>query len=400
MSRLRRFLFIVFSIVVVGTFIGSMASPAFRARTRATAPLRDALLPPPTPVEIAVLYSTEKEEWLKDVATEFEDGVPLINGHPIKINLKKMGSREMYLAVLDGSERPDVVSPASSLQISILEDLSAAKFNRPIVRASDATICRSVVNSPLVLVAWKERVDVLWGSDPGNNLWKKLHDAVLDPKGWETYGHPDWGYVKFGHTSPLSSNSGFMTLLLLTYDYFNKTSGLSAAEMLGSREYQNWLIDLETTIGKFGDSTGNYMKEMVAYGPSMYDLIAVYEATAIEQAQNAMGRYGELRIYYPPANIMSDHPFCVLQADWVTPEKAQASKQFVDFLLSKSVQEKALLQYGFRPADQTIPLDQAGSPFQRYAANGVRIDPGQLVELPSGSTLQTLLDFWSRNIQQ
>jgi ABC-type Fe3+ transport system substrate-binding protein len=399
MSRLRRFLFIVFSIVVVGTFIGSLASPAFRARTKATAPLRDALLPPPTPVELAVLYSTEKEEWLKDVVAEFENDVPLVNGHPIKVNLKKMGSREMYLAVLEGNERPDVISPASSLQISILEDLSAAKFNRPIVRAADAAICRSVVKSPLVLVAWKERADVLWGNDPGSDLWKKLHDAVLDPKGWETYGHPDWGYVKFGHTSPLSSNSGFMTILLLTYDYFNKTSGLSAAEMLGSSAYQQWLIDLETTIGKFGDSTGNYMKEMVAYGPSMYDLIAVYEATAIEQAQNAVGRYGELRVYYPPANILSDHPFCVLQAEWVTDEKTKAAQQFIDFLLSKSAQEKALLQYGFRPADQTIPLDQVGSPFQRYAANGVRIDAGQMVELPSGSTLQTLLDLWSRNIQ-
>jgi ABC-type sulfate transport system substrate-binding protein len=399
MSRLRRFLFIVFAIVVVGTFIGSIASPAFRARTKATAPLRDALLPPPTPIEIAVLYSTEKEEWLKAVAADFENEVPLINGHPIKINLQKMGSREMYLAVLDGTARPDVISPASSLQISILEDLSATKFNRPIVRAADASVCRSVVNSPLVLVAWQERAAVLWGSDPGRDLWQKLHAAVLDPKGWETYGQPDWGYVKFGHTSPLSSNSGFMTVLLLTYDYFDKTADLSAAEILGSSDYQQWLLDLETTIGKFGDSTGNYMKEMVAYGPSMYDLIAVYEATAIEQAQNALGRYGELRVYYPPANIMSDHPFCVLQADWVTDEKAKAAQQFIDYLLSKPAQEKALLEYGFRPADRTTPLDQAGSPFQRYAANGVQLDAGPLVELPSGSTLQTLLDFWSRNVQ-
>ncbi len=400
MSNFRRFLFTIFSIVVIGTFIGSLASPAFRARTKATAPLRDALLPPPAPVEITVLYSTEKEDWLKDVVSEFENDVPLINGHPIKVNLKALGSREIYLAVLDGTERPDVISPASSLQISILEDLSTAKFNHPIVRATDPTICRSVVSSPLVLVAWKERADVLWGSDPGNTLWQKLHDAVLDGKGWETYGHPDWGYIKFGHTSPLSSNSGFMTILLMTYEYFNKTSGLSAAEILGSSDYQKWLIDLEDTIGKFGDSTGNYMKEMVAYGPSLYDLIAVYEATAIEQAQNAVGRYGELRVYYPPANIMSDHPFCVLQADWVTPEKAQASRQLIDFLLGKPAQQKALLQYGFRPSDPSTPLDQAGSPFQRYAANGVRMDAGKMVELPSGNTLQTLLDFWSRNVKQ
>ncbi|HTP06659.1 MAG TPA: substrate-binding domain-containing protein [Anaerolineae bacterium] len=399
MSRLRRFLFIVFSIVVVGTFIGSVASPAFRVRMKATAPLRDALLPPPTPVSITVLYSTEKEEWLKDVVADFENDVPLINGHPIKVNLKPLGSREMYLAVLDGSEQPDVISPASSLQVSILENLSTAKFDHPIVRAADPAVCRSVVNSPLVLVAWKERADVLWGSDPGQTLWQKLHDAVLDNKGWETYGHPDWGYIKFGHTSPLSSNSGFMTILLMTYAYFNKTSGLNAAELLGNNDYQKWLLDLETTIGKFGDSTGNYMKEMVAYGPSMYDLITVYEATAIEQAQNALGRYGELRVYYPPVNVMSDHPFCVLQADWVTPEKTQAAQQFIDFLLGKSAQEKALLKYGFRPSDSTISLNQAGSPFQQYAANGVRTDVGQLVALPDGNTLQTLLDFWSRNIK-
>jgi hypothetical protein len=30
-----------------------------------------------------------KEEWLNDVVAEFENDAPLINGHPIKINLEE-----------------------------------------------------------------------------------------------------------------------------------------------------------------------------------------------------------------------------------------------------------------------------------------------------------------------
>ena len=61
-------------------------------------------------------------------------------------------------------------------------------------------------------------------------------------------------------------------------------------------------------------------------------IVAVYEATAIERAENAVGSCGELQTYYPPATHMSDHPFCVLQTEWVAPEETQAVQLFVDYL--------------------------------------------------------------------
>jgi ABC-type Fe3+ transport system substrate-binding protein len=169
---------------------------------------------------------------------------------------------------------------------------------------------------------------------------------------------------------------------------------------LSNQDYQQWFIDFEKAISQFEYSTGPLMEKMIAYGPSTYDLVAVYEATAIEQAANAVGRYGQLHVYYPPATVWSDHPFCILQADWVTPEKAEAAKIFIDYLLSKPVQEIALLRYGFRPVDASIPIDQPGSPFIKYAPNGFRIDLADLptVEIPDGSALNTLLEFWSRYI--
>lgn len=267
------------------------------------------------------------------------------------------------------------------------------------VVADDREICRPVLTTPLVLVAWKERADVIWDNDFDSSLWLGLHDALTDPEGWGAYGHPEWGYVKFGHTDPLKSNSGFQTLVLMTYGYLGKSSGLTSADILSDAEYQVWLAEFEGSVSKLGDSTGTFMEEIVAYGPSLYDIVAVYESTAIEQAENAVGRYGELQVYYPPATHLSDHPFCILQADWVTSEKARAAGMFVGFLTGEEMQELAL-DHGFRPVDLSIPLDSVGSPFQRQAVNGLQIDLPPGVEVPPGDVLATLLDFWARNVQR
>jgi ABC-type Fe3+ transport system substrate-binding protein len=392
--RINRILFLCYFLLAVGVLVAALAVPQVRAL--AYAPLRDLILPPPEPIIVSVLYSTEKAEWIATAVERFQDANPRLEGHPIELELKKMGSREMYLSVLDGAEQPDLISPASSLQISLLEDLSASKFGQPVVDPRNAETCRPVLKTPLVLVAWQERATVLWGDDPNSHLWLNLHEAVTSET-WETYGHPEWGYIKFGQTDPLRSNSGFQTVLLMTYNYFDKTSGLTGEDVLDPA-YQDWYAAFGRNVAKFGDSTGTFMQEIVAYGPSLYDLVAVYEATAIEQAENAVGRYGELQVYYPPATHMSDHPFCVLQADWVTPQEARAAEMFVDFLTAPEMQELALLAHGFRPVDRDIRLDQAGSPFQRHAANGLRIDLPPEVETPPGNVLNTLLDFWTRNV--
>ncbi len=396
--RLNWVFLIFFALLSIAIFVVAMLFPAFRAQ--APAPLRDLILPAPEPVIISVLYSTEKAGWLAEVIDGFEASHPMVNGHPVQVEVEKMGSREMYLAVLDGTRQPDIISPASMLQIAILQDQSTAAFGAPLVNMADQSTCLSVVTTPLVLVAWQERAQVLWGNNPGPDLWQELQSALVNPAGWSTYGHPDWGYIKFGHTDPLRSNSGFMTILLMTYDYYGKTSGLTAANITSNPAYQEWFLDFERSISEFEYSTGPLMEKMIAYGPSTYDIVAVYEATAIEQAQNAIGRYGELHVYYPPVTVWSDHPFCILNADWVTPDKAEAAKLFIDYLLKPEVQDVALMKYGFRPVESSIVLAQPGSPFNTYSDNGFKSDLSgyPAIQPASGDVLNILLEFWSRNI--
>jgi Bacterial extracellular solute-binding protein len=398
--RINWVLFIIFALATIGVLTAALISPPFRET--AYAPLREIVIPPPAPVVVSVLYSTEKEAWLNEVIVDFERTNPTIAGHPVKIELEKMGSWEINGAVMDGTRQPVIVSPASFLQIAALQDASSIKFGHALVNPADTATCRSVVKTPLVLVAWKERADVLWGRQPGASLWRDLHDALTNPQGWAAYNHPEWGYVKFGHTDPLKSNSGFMTILLMSYGYYNKTSGLDASDILSNSNYQTWFLETESSIGQFEYSTGPLMEKMVVYGPSTFDMVTVYEATAIEQAENAVGRYGELRVYYPPAMLWSDHPFCVMNADWVTPQQSEGARLFIDYLTSKPAQQIALLKYGFRPVDTSIKLEQSGSPFDRYAANGFRTDLSGIpnVEIPAGNVLNILRDFWSRNVHR
>jgi hypothetical protein len=390
----------LFLLICTAVFVAALISPQFRGY--AYAPLRELFMPPPKPVVISLLYSTEKEAWLDEALEGFYDSNPLVDGRPVHIDMEKMGSREIYLAVLDGTRLPTLISPASSLQIAILQELSSNALGQPLVNLADSVACRPVVRTPLVLVAWRERAELLWGGQPGAQMWQDLHDASLDPHGWDTFGHPEWGYFKFGHTNPLSSNSGFMTILLMTDSYFGGIDRVSAADLLSDTGFQEWFLEIERSLSQFEYSTGPLMEKMVAYGPSTYDMVAVYEATAIEQAENAVGRYGDLRMYYPPATVWSDHPFCVLQGDWVTEQQAQAASLFIDYLLSKEAQELALLKYGFRPVDASIPLDQPGSPFTRYAANGFQADLSNLpvIDVPKGDLLNILLEFWARNIER
>ena len=402
MSRipsLNRFLFTFYAIFTVGLFLLSFVSPGVQGATSSPMTLFR-----PDPIEINVWYSSEKEDWLAEVIPAFQESSEYrVNGRPVTISLRRMGSREMYLAVLEeGREaQPALISPASSLQISILQNLSVGEFGRAIVNPANQDTCRSVVETPLVLAGWRERATALWGTTAPDQLWQELHDALVNPQGWQAYGHPEWGFVKLGHTSPLSSNSGFMTILLMTYGYHNKTSNLVADDILGNRDYQQWLIDMENAVSDFGDSTGTYMSTIISRGPSAYDMVAVYEATVISQIENAAqrGYDGELQVYYPPATVMSDHPFCILDADWVTSEQAAAAQEFIQYLETEEVQQIALLNHGFRPTNSSVSLTQAGSPFNIYAPNGLSVSVPPEVEVPDGAVLDTLLEFWARNIQ-
>ncbi len=348
------------------------------------------------PITVSMYYGTEKEDWLQEATQRFMKTNPKVGNCPVTdIQLEGIGSREVVEKVVKGEIQPDIVSPASSIQVELLRYEWETSHGTAIFRDDHAPV--PLVYTPLVVVAWQERARALWPNGP-KDLWNNLQKVLTNDKGWDAFGHPEWGFAKFGHTSPETSNSGIQTLVLLAYGYHNKTSGLTKGDVLDSG-FQEWLDGIEGSVWEFGDSTGTFMQNMVLKGPSTYDFVVVYENLAADNVEAAKGKWDQpLRVYYPPATIFSDHPYVILNADWVKDEEVEAAALFRDFLLSQEIQELAL-QYGFRPVSNDVSVTSSipNNPFTLYEEYGIQADaiPPQ-VEIPSGDVLNELITLWRR----
>lgn len=347
------------------------------------------------PITVTIWYSTEKREWLEAAKQQFEATNPTSNGRPIQVVLKGLGSPEIAQRVASqdwrGETPPTAVSPASDLWLSM--------FNVPVAAASNEAQ-QPLVLSPLVVVGWEDRAKVLWPNGP-KDFWPDLHNAFVNEGGWKALGgNESWGPVKFGHTSPLTSNSGAQTLILLAYAFHNKSSGLTSAD-ISDPAFAQWLVEIESGVPSFGDSTGTFMNDIATKGPSQYDFGVVYENLALQSMDAARQRQGQsLRIFYPPATLFSDHPFAVVDGAWAKPEERAAAIVFRDFLRSNAIQQLAL-QYGFRPADPNVAItsDDSSNPFKKYVANGVQVNIAQQAEVPSAEVVNSLLELWKNKIK-
>lgn len=350
--------------------------------------------PPVEVTEISFLYSTEKREWVEAVAAGFQ------REHPsIRVNLVGRGSIEAAQMILDGREKPTVWSPADSAVLGMLEsDWAAEPLRGPLFARDGEEAPQSLVITPLVFVVWEDRARVLLKANEGRAIsWKTIHQAVSSNQGWPAIGgKAEWGFVKLGHTDPTRSNSGLQALLLATLEYYGKRSGLTVGDLLDAK-YQEWIRELERGVTRFEPSTGTFMMDMVRFGPSKYDIAVVYENLAITHIASAQGRWGNLKVYYPPLTLWSDHPAAVLQGPWVTPRQKEAARQWLAYLRSQPAQEQALT-FGFRPANPKVPIKTAdpANPFTRLAEHGIQVDVPPAAEEPEGPVVRTLLTMWTR----
>jgi ABC-type Fe3+ transport system substrate-binding protein len=354
--------------------------------------------PRPNPnakVTIDFLYTTEKEAWLKSAVEEFQRQQP-----DIAVNLQPTGSIESVRNLAEGAAKPTIWSPADEAAINLLDTEWTLSRGHSLIEKKGDLAPQPLVVTPLVVIAWEERAKLLSARGEGPADFKTLHALAMSPKGWTSVGGPsEWGYVKLGHTAPNSSNSGLQTLILMAYSYTGKRSNLRSADILDDK-FQKWMKEIETAVGKFGTSSGTYMKEMVLYGPSKYDIIFNYESVAIGFMAAAEGRWGNLSVFYPNPTLWSNHPLVFFSADWVSPDQLAAARKLRDFLLSQPVQARAM-EFGFRPSNPDVKVlsSDPANPWNRLKSAGVRVDVPPVADAPSGEVTRLLLETWRRVVE-
>jgi len=355
--------------------------------------------PPLTGPSITVnfTYSTEKADWLTAAISAFNKSGTSLNGKVVQVALDPRGSGEAKDGILNGAIQPTAWSPASSLELSQLSGAWQLAHQGKDVIGSGDLLPKSLVFSPLVFAVWEERAKVLLNKYHTID-WPGIHEALILKNGWaDIGGDATWGLVKFGQTRPDQSNSALLAITLLAYAYYKQERGLKVSQ-IQDPAFLQYFSDIEGAVNAFGRSSGTFLKNVVlVQGPAAYDITATYENLVLTLENEARTRQRQvLQPYYPGLNILSDHPFAILQGDWVKPEEQQAALLLRDFLLADE-QQRLALKSGFRPTSPNVPLT-ANIPGNVFAQQSARlhIPPtiSPLAQVPGGGVIDELIKQW------
>jgi Ca-activated chloride channel family protein len=362
------------------------------AETVAAAASASPASPPAAPsgVELDVVLSSEKKDWAGEAIAQFNASSPKTDdGRPIVVKPAFMGSVEPIDAIVAGTLKPHVFSPASSLVLPLLSDAwtgAHGATDKPIVAGADP-----LVLSPVVIAMWEPMARALgW---PGTKLgWHDIAAFAKSADGWRSKNHPEWGDFRFGHTHPGYSNSGLIAVLAEAYAGAGKTRDLSAADVASPRTRQ-FLHDAESAVVHYGRSTGFFYDALADHGPAYLSAAVLYENLVVTSTKNANLPFPLVCLYPREGTEWADHPFAILDAPWVGPPERDAAHKLEAYLLSRPVQERAMSAYGFRPALTDVAL---AAPID--AAHGADPkEPQTLLAAPNVRVTRALLDVWNES---
>ncbi len=189
---------------------------------------------------------------------------------------------------------------------------------------------------------WRPMAEAMgWPADPIS--WAELVALANDPAGWETYGHPEWGRLRLGHTHPQYSSAGLLFMASVIYATTAKVADITAADIYGE-DVETALRSLAQNTAKYGMVTTDLLNNMARFGPSFLHVASAFEEGTV---RFNVERGEELRwplafVFPEEGTFWSDHPFCILDgAAWVSDEQAEAAALFRDFLLTDEIQARA-----------------------------------------------------------
>ena len=341
------------------------------------------MAPPSDALQLTFTYGSEKEKWINEVTDAFNRGEHRTSGGKrIFVNAYAMGSGEAIDEMMEGRRQPDIISPASAAFVKLGNAQSQSKYGKDLISSTD-----NLVLSPVVIAIWKPMAEALgWGKKPIG--WSDILALARNQKGWDAYGYPQWGRFKFGHTHPQFSNSGLISLFAEVYAASGKTAGLTPAEV-SKPHIADFLSGIEKSVVHYGSSTGFFGRQMFSSGPQYLSAAVLYENMVIESYSQQNLPFPVVAIYPKEGTFWSDHPIGIVEREWVTPEKRDAAKAYIQYLLQRPQQEKAIT-YGFRPGSVDVPLT---SPIDENHGVDPR-EPQTTLEVPSVPVIDAIMNLW------
>ena len=336
--------------------------------------------PPANALKITIAYSPEKETWLKERITVFNNSRTKIGDQVAFVEGVNKSSGAARTEIKNGSLKPTVWSPSASTWLEVLKYETG---NQNIAVSN-----QSLVLTPVVISMWKPMAEALgW---PNKAIgWSDMLALINDPKGWGSYGHPEWGRFTWGHTDPEISTSALSTLLAEFYAAVGKQRDLTTADIQNPKS-QQFIRDLGKGIKHYGYNTLVFSDNMQKFGMSYISAFPMEEITLIDFNKNKNPSTPLVAIYPREGTFWHDNPFIVMSS--ASPEERKAAEAFYNFLFTPESQQLAM-SYGFRPANVNVPLADPISPAFGVQPQGVQ----SVLPIPPAEVIVTAKSVWAQN---
>ena len=336
MARIRKASKTLLSLVfiagfLVGTGFGYFVLSSFTVQSNA--------------VKFVMIYSSEKQGWIEELTPLFirwwETHYPNVTLHVI---FRPLGTIDSLISIITGSVQPVIWSPASSIWLPVANYLWKQEYGNvePLVLPGN---WNATVITPIVIGTWEN-----YAKEHNITGFEYLYQLAKQPN----------SDLKYAHTNPQLSNSGFMAVLLQLVAATKKPMENITLNDLTRKDVREWFRTLESKAVYYGSSTGFLVDHLVDAGPSELNVVVAYENLILEKNLNGEPQarwHQKLVVIYPKEGvILSDHPFVILNAPWVSKTQKWVAHEFIKFVLSVDIQKLAL-KHGFRPANPKVKLN-------------------------------------------
>jgi Ca-activated chloride channel family protein len=364
---------------------------------------------PENAIEINIVYAPESDLYMPLTIQEFNasyaNGVNPVTGERLADN-----ERPIYVTGVSGSSgtvmqgivnafiapnnqnvaRPVIFEPSVSHWLA----LANFQSGRQIFDLSEA---RATALAPVVMAIWESRLQAIRDTVGYDDIgWEELLDVLHSENGWQDYGIVGGRRtVYYGHTDPFISSTALSTLIAEFYASA-RSEGFTGRELnleeVNRPEVQQGVRDIEQLIRHYSSRTTEF-KEYIAQGPSYLDFVALEENDLIfiNQGKTQYNPPEPLVALYPKeGTFWHEHPFGIVNADWVTPEQQEAARVFTDYVLTPAVQLR-IMENGFRPANPDVELA-----FPFVPENGVTVEgPRTVLDVPDPEVIAAIQQSWA-----
>jgi Ca-activated chloride channel homolog len=300
---------------------------------------------------VRIMASPSTANLLGEFATEWANGEPSIeDGTCARVVVESRDSAEVATALAAGwdpaaEQPPDVWIPAST---AWAQRAAASDLAEPLIPDLRPSVARTptVIAMPEPMAAELDWPDTQLEPESAVRWESLLEEFADDQQGWARFAHPEWGEFRFGMADPARDTAG---LLALSAIMDSDETGDTSSQELDNAFRLHRLLDPEV----YHETTEQLLGELATVDAEGAEaaLRHVSAFPALEQdvlAYNQSNPQVRLAAVYPAnGNIEADHPYLVLNGDWMTDGKRAVAAAFLDFIRTEAPQQ-ALRDAGFR----------------------------------------------------